>query len=76
MKLREMRAALQDAEARALAWLTESEAWADLIGIGALVLAATGIWELWGGAWARIALGAPVAGLYFWLGLRSRLRRG
>lgn len=71
MKLRERLAELEE---QALALAVGS--WADLVGIGALVLVASGVWELWGGAWARVVLGLPVAGLYFWLGLRSRLRRG
>lgn len=72
--MKRLRARLAEIEERALALAAEN--WADILGVGALLLLASGVWELAGGAWARVVLSLPVAGLYFWLGLRSRLRRG
>lgn len=47
----------------------------DLVGFAAYLLVVSGVWELAGGAWARVLAGAPIAAIYFWLGLRPWLRR-
>jgi hypothetical protein len=53
----------------ALTWLP------DLIGLAAYALVVSGVWELAGGAWGRIAAGVPIVLVYCWRELRTQPRR-
>ena len=47
----------------------------DLLGLAAYILVVSGVWELAGGAWGRIAAGVPIVLVYCWRELRTQPRR-
>ena len=38
-----------------------------VVGLGGVALVVVGVWGLWGWAWAAIAAGLPIGGLYMYV---------